>query len=115
MLHRFKVLKFIILVVGGIAALSWVVMMLWNWLMPALFVGARSIDFLQAVALLVLSKILFGGFRGHHGGWHRHGGHHWQHQRWEKLTPEEREKFQHGLFGRRKHRDEVNVKNHEQA
>ncbi|MFZ6722730.1 hypothetical protein [Undibacterium sp. Ji49W] len=114
MLHRFKLLKFMILVVGGIAALSWVVMMLWNWLMPALFVGARSIDFLQAVALLVLSKILFGGFRGHHGGWHRHGDHHW-HQRWEKLTPEQREKFQHGLFGRRKHWDETHAKNNEQA
>ncbi|MBC3919434.1 hypothetical protein H8L32_18225 [Undibacterium sp. CY18W] len=104
-----------ILVVGGIAALSWVVMMLWNWLMPALFIGAHSINFLQAVALLVLSKILFGGFRGHPGGWHRHGDHHHWHQRWEKLTPEQREKFQHGLFGRKKHWDQAHAKNNEQA
>lgn len=94
-----------VLVVAGISALAWVVMMLWNWLMPALFAGAHSIDFLQALGLLVLSKILFGGMRGH-GGWHRHGEHHW-HRRWEKLTPEEKEKFQHGMFGRRRHRDEA--------
>lgn len=105
MLMRFRVLKIMVVVVAGISALSWVVMMLWNWLMPALFAGARSIDFLQALGLLVLSKILFGGMRGH-GGWHKHGEHHW-HRRWEKLTPEEREKFQHGMFGRRRHRDEA--------
>jgi hypothetical protein len=40
-----------------------------------------------------LSKILFGGFRGHgcHGRWHRH--------RLENMTPEEREKFQAGMRG----------------
>lgn len=102
MFYRFKVLKFLVVVVLGIAALSWVVMMLWNWLMPALFAGARSIDFIQAAGLLVLSKILFGGLRGH-GGWHRHG--HEHHRRWEKMTEEERQKFKHGMRGCRKYRD----------
>lgn len=91
--------KFVILALLGVAALSWLVMALWNWLMPALFVGAREIGYLQAVGLLVLSKILFGGFRGHGG--HRR----WHHQRWEQMTPEEREKLQNGMrswCGRRK-------------
>jgi hypothetical protein len=45
------------------------------------------------LGLLVLSKILFGGFRGRgcHGRWNRH--------RWEQMTPEEREKFQTGMRG----------------
>jgi uncharacterized membrane protein len=42
------------------------VMYLWNWLMPGLF-GLREITFLQAFALVLLAKILFGGFGGHHG------------------------------------------------
>jgi len=43
--------------------MSFVVMALWNWLMPALF-GLKTIRFLQALGLLVFSRILFGGFRG---------------------------------------------------
>ena len=42
---------------------SLVVMLLWNALLPAIF-GLKAITFLQALGLLVLSKILFGGFRG---------------------------------------------------
>jgi hypothetical protein len=81
--------------VVGVAALGWVVMVLWNWLMPALFSGVNEIGYLQALGVLVLSKILFGGFRhgchGGHGRWHRHG--------LENMTPEEREKFQTGMRG----------------
>ncbi len=53
------------------AAVIWVVMMLWNWLMPALFTGARTIDYWQALGLFALCKILFGGGRGGRR-WHRH-------------------------------------------
>lgn len=82
-----------LLVLVGIAALGWVVMALWNWLMPSLFAGVHEIDYLHALGLLVLSKILFGGLRGHgcHGRWHR--------RRWERMTPEEREKFKAGMRG----------------
>jgi len=69
-----------------------IVMHLWNWLLPPLF-GWRLITFWQAFGILVLCRILFGGhgFRGH-----RHGGWSWRRrwaERWEKMTPEEREKF----------------------
>jgi Ca2+/H+ antiporter, TMEM165/GDT1 family len=76
---------------------SFVVMRLWNWLMPDLF-GWHLINFWQAVGILVLSKILFGGFRGHPG---RHS--YWRRRmmaRWEQMTPEEREKFRQGMRGR---------------
>ncbi len=77
-----------LLVIIGIAAIGYIVMLLWNWLMPALFEGARTIDYLQALGLLVLSKILFGGLRGHGcpGRWHRH-------HRWHALSEEERAKL----------------------
>jgi hypothetical protein len=72
----------------ALGALGGGVTLLWNWVMPALFDGARTIDFAHALGLLVLSRILFGGFRGH-GGWrHRR---HWR--KWEAMSPEERERF----------------------
>jgi hypothetical protein len=94
---------FLVLVLALIAALSFVTMSLWNALIPSLFHGPL-LTYWQAVGLLVLSKILFGGFRGRGGhGWHgRHG--HWRgemwRQKWESMTPEERER----LRARFKHR-----------
>src|SRR5256885_16875293 len=38
-----------------------VVMLLWNWLAPTLF-GLRLVTFWQAIGLLALCRILFGGF-----------------------------------------------------
>lgn len=84
------------LVLVAIGALGWGVMLLWNWVMPALFVGARTIDFAHALGVLVLSRILFGGFRGHGGGW-RHK-RHWR--KWEAMTPEERERFRSAWHAR---------------
>ncbi|HYS66177.1 MAG TPA: hypothetical protein VEN30_20535 [Paraburkholderia sp.] len=81
-----------LLVLVGIALLGWMVMVLWNWVIPALFVGGHSIDYPHAMGLLILSRILFGGFRGH-GGWR--GRRHWR--RWEQMTPEERENFQKNM------------------
>lgn len=78
--------KIAILALFGIAALSGLVMLLWNWLLPELFFGVKEIGYLQALGLLVLSRILFGGWRGHCG--HRH-----QPPR-EGMTPEERERLQ---------------------
>jgi len=72
----------------ALAALSWVVMLLWNALVPGLF-GAPRLHYLQAAGLLVLSRVLVGGLRGHHGSW-RHRA--WR-ERWETLTPEERERL----------------------
>ena len=92
---------FLVLVLAVITALSFVVMSLWNALIPALFHGP-IVTFWQAVGLLVLSKILFGGFRGRGGhGWHgrRWRGEMWR-QKWESMTPEERDR----LRARFKHR-----------
>jgi hypothetical protein len=85
------------------------VMHLWNWLAPELF-GLREITFWQAIGLLVLCRILFGGF-GMGGGGHRNSRRRMDgrirerirervDERWEEMTPEERERFRHGLHDR---------------
>jgi hypothetical protein len=73
-----------------------VVRLLWNWLTPPLF-GFHLITFWQAVGLLALCRILFGGF-GMHGG--RYGSRRRMAERWEQMTPEERERFRQGMRGR---------------
>ena len=72
---------------------------LWNWLMPPLF-GLHMITFWQAFGILLLSKILFGGFRAGPGGYSNRGWRRRMFDRWEKMTPEEREKFRQGMRGR---------------
>jgi len=74
-----------------------VVLQLWNWLLPNLF-GWRLITFWQALAILLLCRILFGGFGRH--GFHRSNFRRRMAERWERMTPEERERFRQGLRGR---------------
>jgi hypothetical protein len=71
-----------------------IVMHLWNWLMPILF-GWHAITFWQGLGLLVLCRILFGGFSGNKGGHRREKG-----ERWARMTPEEREKFRQNMRNR---------------
>ena len=73
---------------------GWVVMHLWNWLLPALF-GWRMITFWQAMGMLVLCRILFGGVSGR--GMHRRYNGRRIAGRWGNMTPEEREKFRDGM------------------
>ena len=73
-------------------------MYLWNWLVPELFHGP-VINFWQTLGLLVLSKILFGGFGKKMGGHHnRH--HNWKqrmHDKMSNMTEEEKEQFKQRL------------------
>jgi hypothetical protein len=67
-----------------------IVLQLWNWLLPSLF-GWRAITFWQALGMLVLCRILFGGFGWHGSG--RSGFRRRMEERFEWMTPEEREQF----------------------
>jgi len=90
-------LKFSLFAALAITVVSFAFMSLWNWLTPAVF-GWHAITICQALGLLVLSRILFGGFRGRMGcgsSWRRR-----MSDRWEQMTPEEREKFRQGMRGR---------------
>jgi len=73
------------------------VRLLWNWLAPTLFAW-RQITFWQALGLLALCRILFGGHGGR--GFGRSHMRRRMEERWERMTPEEREKFRQGFRGR---------------
>lgn len=84
-----KIPLFIALVVFGV---SWVVMLLWNALIPDLFHGP-VLSYWQAVGLFLLCKILFDGPGGRHKGpgWKRDQ--YWKKrfaERMASMTPEER-------------------------
>ena len=89
-----RVLRVAAIGIVAIAVVGEAVTQLWNWLMPGLF-GLHAIGFWQALGLVILSKIFFGGFGGRRcvGGPGR--------RRWEQMTPEQREKFQQGMRGGR--------------
>jgi len=80
-----------IAVVAGVFVFGSVVMLLWNNILPAVF-GISAISFWQALGILVLAKILFGGFRSGHRC-HCHGRNHDLAGKWMQMTPEEREKM----------------------
>jgi hypothetical protein len=96
--HRFlRVLKFMAIGTVAFTVFGFAVTYLWNYLMPGLF-GLRMITFWQAVGLMLLGRLLFGGFRPGRGGFGWRGGE--MRRRWESMTPEEREKFLAGMRGR---------------
>jgi hypothetical protein len=93
-----RIAKFIAMAIAGIIAITLfiflggkVVQLLWNWLMPMLF-GLREVTFWQAVGILALSRILFGGL-GIGGQRSR--------RRWGRdMSPEERERFRQRMRDR---------------
>jgi hypothetical protein len=89
---RAKFSGFFLLAILGVFAFGAIVMLLWNALIPEIF-HLSVITFWQALGLLVLSKILFSGFRGGGGFGHRGRWKDGLRQRWMTMTPEEREKF----------------------
>jgi Ca2+/H+ antiporter, TMEM165/GDT1 family len=87
-----RAVQFLMFAAIAITLFGFLVKALWNWLMPPLF-GFHLITFEQALGLLALSWILFGVFRGRPG-------HHWRRRfmdRWEQMTPEERERLRRGV------------------
>ena len=91
-MRALRVLKFVVMGLLFATLFTFLVRALWNWLMPGLF-GWHMITFWQALGILLLSKILFGGFRPGWGGRWRGR----MTERWQNMTPEEREKFRSGL------------------
>lgn len=96
--------RFLMPVIGlvAIAIFSAAVMLLWNCLIPAIF-GLTTISFWQALGLLALTRILFGGISGGMRG--RFGGHGMRgfgrmndknnliRERWMQMSDEERKEF----------------------
>ena len=61
--RKAKGLLIVLAVVAMFFLISAIVMFLWNGILPAV-IGVKTITFWQAMGILVLSKILFGGFKG---------------------------------------------------
>jgi len=91
---RIRILKFVAIAIVAIAVFGFVVMSLWNWILPPV-TGWHPITYWQALGLLVLSKILFGRFGGYGPPWKRR-----MLQRWGEMSPEEREKFKEAMRAR---------------
>lgn len=82
-----------------------VVMTLWNALLPGI-VGVTTIGFWQALGLLILCRILFGGLGMRPGMFGMAREHRRMHERWMNMTPEQREEFiqqRRAGFGHRPH------------
>lgn len=97
-----KKMLFIPFIAAGILALvSFVVMQLWNHLLPVIL-HVSAITFWQAMGLFILCKILFGfgkGGRGWGGGsapWMRRG----MEEKFRNMSPEERERFKQKMGDR---------------
>lgn len=96
-MKKFWIKKGLMMVTFFIAAIllfGAVVMGLWNTILTVVL-GVKAISFAQALGILLLSKILFGGFHGRsfRGG---NGAPMWNQKMKEKcnaMTPEERERF----------------------
>jgi hypothetical protein len=90
-----RIVKILVIAALAIPLFGLLLMSLWNWLMPNIF-DLRPVTFAQALGLFFLSRILFGGFGGDGGRRHSHRR---MMERWERMTPEERERFRAGITG----------------
>ncbi|MFI2741858.1 hypothetical protein ACG2LH_03885 [Zhouia sp. PK063] len=72
-------------------AVTGIVMWLWNMILPDVL-DVKTITYWQAMGILVLSKILFGGFHGcKKGPQHKHKRAFFR--KMKSMTPEERDEF----------------------
>lgn len=81
---------FIPIFIGGIALFTFILMLLWNAVLPQVL-GVKAITFWQAMGIFALSKILFGFNNGWGGrrGWRRNA----MHEKFANMSPEEKEQF----------------------
>lgn len=93
----FKFIAMIFIVAAIVALVTLVVMTLWNWLIPSIFVAGPEITYWQALGVLVLSKILFGGFKHHpKPPFSSSSRAHWKNkfsEKWSCMDPEKKEKI----------------------
>lgn len=71
-----KAMKVLVIVAVAVGVMGFVAMYLWNWLVPTLFAGP-ALNYWQALGLLVLARLLFGGLRPRGCSFGR-----WRHRSW---------------------------------
>jgi hypothetical protein len=88
--HKRKFIFFPLIALAFVAGGGAAVMLLWNAILPEVITSVGKLTYVQAVGLLALCRILFGGFRGR-GGYYKQGPP-WR-QKMANMSEEEREKF----------------------
>lgn len=85
---------FVIFMLFGLFAVSAVVMLLWNLIIPEIST-LKVISYWQAMGLFLLCRILFGGFRfrRHHQRMNRHFDHAPFRNKFMEMTDEEKQQF----------------------
>lgn len=67
----------IVMILAFVALFGLIIMLMWNWLVPEIF-GVKPVSYIQALGLLILSKLFFSGFHGKryskhgHPSWSKH-------------------------------------------
>lgn len=87
-----KGVLFIPIFIGGFFLFTFLVMLLWNAILPAVIPAIKAVSFWQAMGILVLSKILF-GFGGGGWGYKRRRWREKMEEKFNAMTPEEKERF----------------------
>jgi membrane protein required for beta-lactamase induction len=112
--YGFRIGKFVVLGIVAFALFTFVVMLLWNWLIPVIFNGP-VLTFWQAAGLLLLSKIIFSGIWKDHKPFHNDRSI-WRkkfEEKLNKMSEEDREKFKSRFHGRWFHHRPFDEKNEE--
>ena len=91
-----RAIRIAIFVAAALGLAGFVVMSLWNWLIPSIF-GGPALHFWQALGLLALTRLLVGrlGRGPGHRAWRGR-----MREEWQRMTPEEREKLRANLSRR---------------
>ena len=100
-----KMLFFIPIIILVVFGVGYIVMQLWNNVLHEVVPVVTTITYWQAMGLLVLSKILFGGFHGGGGKHHRHKDCKHDKMRnlkdkWDQMDDAQREKIKQEWFGK---------------
>lgn len=82
------------------ALIALIIMLLWNALLPAIFTGVGIINYWQSAGLIILCRLLFGGFPFGHGHKFSHADRmkkrkifHEMHEKTKGMTQQERMEF----------------------
>jgi hypothetical protein len=70
--HILPMAGWILFGIGIFLGLGFLIMLLWNRILPNIS-NLKRVTYLQALGILILARLLFGGFGHGHHGW----GHHW--------------------------------------
>lgn len=79
-----------------LALAGYIFMNLWNAVIPDIF-NIKQIEFWQAIGLIIISRILFGGIGHAHHHHHRFGARHWECRKKENANDKEAESGLTGL------------------